>query len=61
LLETPESIQELTQNKALTCLNISSNPLQDDIELYSYLQEIPLLTLYLKDTKFSRGIASYRK
>lgn len=61
MLSHPASVAELTQNKALTCLNISTNPLPEDIELYNYLENIPLLTLFLKDTKFSRGVPSYRK
>ena len=45
----------------MTCLNLSNNPLPEDLELFDYLQQIPLLTLFLKDTKFSRGVPSYRK
>lgn len=29
LISKPENINELTNNKALTCLNLSSNPLPD--------------------------------
>lgn len=37
LLSKPKSIAELTKNKALTCLNLSNNPLPEELELYEYL------------------------
>ena len=61
LLAHPTAIAELTKNQNLTCLNISINPLPEELELYTYLEKIPLLTLFLKETKFSRGVPSYRK
>jgi hypothetical protein len=61
LIAKPKNISELSANTALTCLNLSSNPLPDDSDLYTYLEKIPVLTLFLKDTKFSRGMPNYRK
>lgn len=61
LLSQSNSIAPLVKNASLTCLNLSNNPLPEDLELFEYLEQIPLLTLFLKDTKFSRGVPSYRK
>lgn len=61
LLKTAESLSELPKNQSITCLNLSNNPLEAEKEVYDILGAMSLLTLYMKDTLFSRGIPSYRK